>query len=347
MICPKCGREIPDGTVCPCSAGAPALSTNPALNVIKTIGSSPMFLVAAVLYSLGVLLTFIGNISASSDVTGWLMSFAYEMDVDMSYLYPYLQGASSTNAFSVVLSTIPAILIAVAFWLHYATCRGMKSGGISTAGLTIWKVMNYISLVCVIVAAVIFAVAFIIILIGGIASGDSDGAAVVGIAILCIIIVGIVFGLVIPYLIAEIRVINRTKNVAATGVPDNRVSQFLIVMNWISAVCAIISALTSLFLSPLVGLAGLASAVAVILETMCLTRYRREMTVLMYPPVQPVYAQPVQPAQPYQAYNQPAAPVQPVQSVQPTAPAEPVQPVEPAAPVEPAQEAGQEEKPEE
>lgn len=326
MICPKCGREIPDGTVCPCSMGTSMLSSNPALNVIKTIGSSSQFLVAAVLYSLGVLLTLIGNLSASSDVTAWLMNFAYEADVDMSYLYPYLQGASSTNAFSVVLSAIPAILIAVAFWLHYATCRGIKSGGISTAGLTIWKVMNYISLVCLCVAAAIFAVAFIIILIGGIASGDSDGAAVIALVIFCIIIVGIVFGLLIPYFIATIRVINRAKNVAATGVPDNRVSQFLIVMNWISAIFGVIGGLTSLFLSPLVGLAGLASAVAVILETLCLSRYRREMTVLMYPPVQPVYAQPVQPAQPYQAYSQPAAPVQPV------APAEPVQPAAPAQP---------------
>jgi len=327
MICPKCGREIPDGTVCPCSAGTPALSSNPALNVIKTIGSSSMFLVAAVLYSLGVLLTLIGDVSTSSDATAWLMNFAYQMDVDISYLYPYLQNAAGTNVFSVILSAIPTILIAVAFWMHYTTCRGMESGGISTAGLTIWKVMNYISLVFICLAAVIFAVAFIIIMIGGLASGNSDGAAAVGIAVFCILIVGLVFGLVIPYLIAQIRVINRAKNIAATGVPDNRVSQFLIVMNWISAVCAIISGLTSLFLSPLVGLAGLCSAVSTIIITLCLSRYRREMTVLMYPPVQPVYAQPVQPMQ--GGYAQPTVPVQPV------------------APVEQAPEAAPEEKPEE
>lgn len=342
MICPKCGREIPDGTVCPCSMGAPVLSSNPAVNVIKTIGSSSQFLIAAVLYSFGVLLTLIGNVSASSGATAWLMRFAYQADVDMSYLYPYLQGASGASAFSTVLSAIPAILIAVAFWLHYATCRSMKSGGISTAGLTIWKVMNYISLVVLCLAAVLCVIGFFIILIAGLASGGSDGAAVAGIVIFCILIMGLVFGLVIPYFIAIIRVINRAKNVAATGMPDNRVSQFLIVMNWISAVCSIIGGLTSLFLSPLAGLAGLVSAASTIIITLGLSRYRREMTVLMYPPVQPVYAQPVQPAQPYQAYNQPVVPVQPSA---PEAPAQPVVPAQPAAPVEQAPETAQEERP--
>ena len=44
MICPNCGREIPDGTVCPCTLEAPALSDNPAVNVVKRVGSSGMLL---------------------------------------------------------------------------------------------------------------------------------------------------------------------------------------------------------------------------------------------------------------------------------------------------------------
>ena len=51
MICPKCGRTVPDGAPCPC--GAPVLSSNPAVNLMKTLGSSPKFLTAAILYSVG------------------------------------------------------------------------------------------------------------------------------------------------------------------------------------------------------------------------------------------------------------------------------------------------------
>ena len=46
MICPKCGRTVPDGAPCPC--GAPVLSSNPAVNLMKTLGSSPKFLTAAI-----------------------------------------------------------------------------------------------------------------------------------------------------------------------------------------------------------------------------------------------------------------------------------------------------------
>ncbi len=309
MICPKCGRQIPDGTVCPCSMGTPALSDNPALNVLKTVGSSSQFLVAAVLYSLGVLLTLIGNLSASSGIMGWILDYAYQFDVDMSYLYPYLQNMGGTSAFSAILSSIPTILMAVAFWLHYSTCRGVKSGGISTAGLTIWKVMTYIVLVCLIVLAAIFAISMVIILIGGTAVAGDEGAMVVGVVVFCVILLGAMLALILPYLVAKIRIINRAKNVAATGIPDNRVSQYYIVINWIMAIFNIISGVSMLFLTPLSGIAGLCSAVAVILYTLCLTRYRSEMSAVMYPPVQPVYAQPVEPAAP----SQPAAPVEPAE----------------------------------
>ena len=47
MLCPKCGRMLPDGVPCPC--GAPLRSTNPAVNLIKTLGVSAKLLAAAVL----------------------------------------------------------------------------------------------------------------------------------------------------------------------------------------------------------------------------------------------------------------------------------------------------------
>ena len=68
MICPKCGRDIPDGTVCPCSLEGPPLSDNPALNALKTVGSSPLFLALAALMSAWALLTIFSSLGVSDAI---------------------------------------------------------------------------------------------------------------------------------------------------------------------------------------------------------------------------------------------------------------------------------------
>lgn len=67
MICPKCGRTVPDGAPCPC--GAPVLSSNPAVNLMKTLGSSPKFLAAAILYSVTVLFNLLASFGASDVIS--------------------------------------------------------------------------------------------------------------------------------------------------------------------------------------------------------------------------------------------------------------------------------------
>lgn len=115
-----------------------------------------------------------------------------------------------------------------------------------------------------------------------------------------------------------------------TGVPDSRISMFLIVMLWIVAIIGALNSLSFLFISPLVGVSALVGAAGQILLALCLKKYRDEMAKLM--PVsspygtqgyqqpyvqQPVYGQPQQQAQPYQQpyqapYQQPVqAPQQP------------------------------------
>ena len=96
MQCPKCGREIPYGTVCSCSANTP-LSSNPAVNVLKTIGSSPLFLTAAVLYSVATLISVFTSIMGNSGISDYLLYALYNADIDYSVLYPMvsaLNGAS-------------------------------------------------------------------------------------------------------------------------------------------------------------------------------------------------------------------------------------------------------------
>lgn len=318
MICPKCGREISDGAVCTCSVvqPTPILSSNPALNAIKTIGSSRLFLTAAILYSVSIVLNL--WTSVVGDSTYDIVS--YYTGVDLS-------AYANSNMLNMILSAVAAsaftILIAIGMWLHYSTCRRTDTGNISTAGLTICKVMFTITTVLMAISAVLSVILLLFVavsadsiayyllnyfwyLFDAVHDINDFAVALAIVAIMLIIFVIIYFTLAIIYYVLLIKTTNRIKTTALTGVPDNRISRFVIAMNYISAVFSGIGGLVMLISSPFTGLALLCSAVSTVLISICLSRYRKQSTILMYPPIQPVYAQPVQ-----QMYTQPAAPVQP------------------------------------
>ena len=328
MICPKCGREIPDGTVCPCTYQSPALSSNPAVNVIKTVGSSTIFLIMAILGTVGFVLTMISNVS---DTSGAIEQYIYELMYNYTGINPaYYASATETAGISSVISLISgsavSALTVVALWIHYATCKNQKNGNISTAALTIWKVFTWIAIVGLIIACVGVAILVVAIAVMGSATMPSDEyGLLVGVVVFLMIFFGALVGLALACEIAKLRVINRAKTIAYNGIPDNRVSQFLIVMTWIGGISSALTGLSSLFLLPVIGIANLSSAAVSILTALCLTRYKKEMTAVMYPPVQPVYAQPI--------YAQPAssaAPVAPEQSVAPVTEQTAEQPETPA-----------------
>lgn len=353
MICPKCGRVIPDGTQCPCSLGAAPLSSNPALNVIKTIGSSTQYLVMAILASAGVLLTILAGVAGSDSMSEAYYALA-NSGMDLSFLYDVMDVVESTSFISVVFASIPSILLAVGMWMHYATCRNTASGNISTAGLTLWKVILYINLICVCFLCVAILVVLVLALIGigamaseyyyGYNYEDGMAMGLTVVFVIAAIVVVVAFALGVISNICTIKTINRTKATAMSGVPDNRVPMYLIVMDYIMGGFSALSGLISLFSSPIAGLAVLTEAALLILMGMSLSRYRRQMTLLLYPPVQPVYTAPPVPYIPSQS---PVAPAPTQSSVPPQAPqpaeapestqaSEPLQPpAEPASSEEP------------
>lgn len=308
MICPKCGRDIPDGTVCPCSLEGPPLSDNPALNALKTVGSSPLFLALAVLMSAWALLTIFSSLGVS-DAMSSVYVYAFQYGLDMDQVQAIMNAMRSSSMVTAVLGSIPAILTAVAMWLHFSTCKSRQSGNISTAGLTICKVLSYISLVGLCLAGVLVLCGFAIIIIaflvsdaplgslfdayGGYysyGSSFSDEEATIAVVVVLgvfALIIGFAMGLAIAYQASIIRMINRTKTVAATGMADDRVSGYLVGMTGFSAACSIISGLFALFTAPLTGAASLAHAAGLILMIVLLRTYGKAMNQVLYPPMQP------------------------------------------------------------
>ncbi len=342
MICPKCGREIPDGTICPCSSGL--LSSNPTLQVIKSIGSSPLFLAAVLLHTLSAVFSIIIAFNPSAAAVD-VQRFLYDMGMDPELLQ-YVNGGT-TSVVSVIASSIVTLLVTLALWLLYATCRNRQTGNISTGGLTILKVITMLGIIGLCIVALTLVASGIFLLIG---SADESslygrGFAIIGAAFF---VAALVFILMIFYQISLYRALSLVKKASLTGMPNNRVSGFLIVMLWIVGIFSIIGGLVELFFNPLSAVGTLCNAVFRIVAALIFQRLRQEMTMLMYPPVQPVYAQPAAPVQGYQAYGQPTAPQGSVPPAAPAQPAAPSQPpvAEPVQPVQPAEPSPQEKAPE-
>lgn len=340
MICPNCGREIPDGTVCPCmlegQSMQPALSDNPAVNVLKTVGSSPMSLALAILFSLSALLSILST-AATSDTLSSMLYYFSSIGVDTTMLYQMMDSVRSTSVIQAILGSIPAILTAVAAWIHYCTCRSTASGNISTAGLTIYKVLRYISMIALCLVALLGVSAVVLLIFVFISEPGFASFALTPYTgmnaqdvQLTLIVALATFGafflffmvLSITYQASIIRTINRAKMVSQSGMADDRVSGYFIGMNYVLAAFALLSGLFSIMFSPLGGIASLVEAAALILISLLLHKYRTEMNAVRFPPVQPMGPDgmfPGYPAAPVQA-----PPVQqPPQEAQPAAPPAP------------------------
>lgn len=299
MICPKCGRTIPDGTQCPC--GAPVLSTNPAVNVIKTLGSSPKFLAAVVLYSVGVLFSLLAAFG-TTDLMTEIYYYGANFGVDPDVFYPMMNVMEGSSVVLTVLSMIPSILIAVGMWMFYTSCRNTQSGNVSTAGLTICKVLSYIGLVfvCLLAAIVLIVIVIAIAAIGSMGSSayyyyeysntSSLVAAQVLLGVVAVIFAAII-ALMIVYYVCIIKVINRIKASAINGVADNRIPRFMTGLMMVMGVLGGLSGLASLITSPVAGIGAILASVCMILMSLLLSEYRTQMTMLLFPPVQPMYGQ--------------------------------------------------------
>ena len=275
------------------------LSSNPAVNLIKTMGSSSKFLAAAVLYSVMVVFVILGSLNTGNLVNQLYYYGANYGMVDPDVFYTLMYFLDGSLVGWAVIGSIPSILIAVGMWLFYVSSRNTRSGNVSTAGLTICKVLAIISLVMICVAVAIslcILVIFMAVLGSNMSAATYYGyegvSALVAVQVILGIVAVILAALVVLYIlfyVSAVKVINRIKNSAINGVPDNRIPRFLTGFLMFLGVMGVLGGLITMVTNPLSGIASLASAVCFILLSMLLREYRNKMTMLLYPPVQPVY----------------------------------------------------------
>ncbi len=262
MFCPKCGMQIPDDSAFCHHCGQPVNSQpgsnqqyanyNPyqqpyaqtvaqpqgsqkVVDKLKSAGSSPLFLIAVIAFSLTIVISLITSIytSTSSDFADTIMILASKFGVDYDIYSTFTTASVASSIFSAVMSSLPSILVAIGLWLTYSSAIS-KSNRMKTSGLTLVKVVMVFYMVAL---DVLFGICEIVFLISSVAAtsyGVDDGTTILLVVFNILIIAIIAF--INVYYAFVIKSINTAKRVATTGVASDKVSSFVGVLCFISAV---------------------------------------------------------------------------------------------------------------
>lgn len=310
MICTRCGANIPDGAPCACGMpGGGPYSSNPAVNLIKRLGASKLFFVMVLLSTIGFVISTISTLMISPK------EMLENILREYPDLYPLLQdsiaegGGYISMLLGMIIAILPGLLVTVGMWLFHASCKNISTGGVQTTGLSMIRTAMIIILV---LFCTFFGLVFIILVISvpflspDVRYNGIDTVTVVVIALILIVIALMIF---LPYLISLIKTLSNIRAVCLNGAIHRDASQFLIVMNYIFGGILLLSGLSELTANPFGALSTFITAVSLILFSLLLSAYRREVNRILH-------SQAAVPPQAYMGYGQPGAQQQYPQNVQ-------------------------------
>lgn len=257
-----------------------------AIEVIKAIGKSPLFLAAVVAMTLSVLFNFFYQISGSNAAFDSLRETLGRIGLDRE-AREIVNSMEGVSVGSILISMVPSILIVIGLWLTYVSLSN-RTGPISTVGLTMIKVINIIELVFMCIAFAIVEIVLIAGMVGvSIVKNDTssaDGKTLAGLAggllVVGAIVLAAVFVLMIVYLSQIISSINTAKRTIATGVASDKVSAFVAVMSFIAAFFNVISLFSGDGALHVLGaLCGIASSICF---GVLIFKYKNAMRPIMY-----------------------------------------------------------------
>lgn len=261
MFCKMCGVENADGSAfckncginlsAPVAPATPAavppvqvtvqpLSTNPVLNAVKKVASSPLFLVAVIVYSLQILLTLINSTTIGARLEMFLYNLLDRFGGNAPYeFYEAVDSISRIGDIPYVLFTvvglIPTILICIGLWITYSSARNRLSDGMKTSGLTMIKVITIIQLVFSCISLALTEILLMLLVVGVAAEELYNAGVIIAILAFVVIISVAAYVLEIIYLAKIIKSINTAKNTITTALPSDKVSTFVAVWAFISA----------------------------------------------------------------------------------------------------------------
>ena len=290
------------------------------IRTVRTMLSSPLFLVGAIGYSVYGLFELLGGIAGNAAGSSMLNSLLNNLGsvqggygMSDNYLQMYMGAYSGVSLLGTLISAVPVILLAVGMWLLFASAKG--GAGINLTGLAMIRVIVIIQMVCACITVVLVEIVCIVVIagVGSIMSYLETGYEAGTIMILAMLVVAGIAAAEIIYYLKLLKTIRTMKDTIISGMPDSRVSKYVEIFCYIAGGFSGLSALFSLAGMSIYGFLGDAGlATANIVFAIYIMKYRQNMEQLMRSPntnpqpqyqettVQPQYQVP--PAQPqYQA----------------------------------------------
>lgn len=185
---------------------------------------SPIFLISVICYTLIQIMNLVGNSGGGLSV---LHSTLSEMGMSSSDISQLTGSLDQTITGFQLISALPGILMAVGLWITFVSALNDSSDGVSSAGLTMIRVVQ-------IVIGSLTGVALVFSLIGlaGMSSRINSDAvsSVVGMAILVVLVALVVVLVYYGLITSSLRKVIDTLH---TGVPDAGVSMTIAVLQFI------------------------------------------------------------------------------------------------------------------
>ncbi len=286
--CSSCGNQIKPGQTvyaapgytAPASTAKTPSSSHPVLNVVKRLASSQLFLVAVIAYSAQILFAIVNSAGTGAKVEILLYQLLDSLGGNVPYeAYKFVDSLSRIGDIPFVIGTflglIPSIIICAGLWMTYASAKNRLVDGMSTAGLTMIKVITVIQIIFTCLALAGVELILLLAVIGIALTTYAPGAAI-GVMVMLVLFVTAAYTLQIIYLVKIIKSINAAKKTIITGVPVAKASTFVAIWSFVVAFCAIFG-----LVSDFVG--SVATITFLICFGILVYKYNRSMKTVAHP----------------------------------------------------------------
>ena len=262
---------------------------------VKSLAASPLFLIGAILVSLGFLLSIVSAFVPVDYTRLFSMlppEVYYELDLsELQYALYTIQYDSALSAFLMQLPGLIFSALAVAgLWMTFASGKSGSSPSIRTSGLTILKVLQVFSIVgCALLALLLLILLVISLITGAIAQSESyymqDTVGMVVAVVAAVLLLGLAFCAVqIVYSAKVIGSLNAAKAAAAGSAMLKKASMFVAVLGFLMAGYTLIDLYgTFVFSGWLAALRNVCAAGAQIVFGICIIQFNKRVASLRAP----------------------------------------------------------------
>ena len=282
--CPVCGAENEENSeVCTqCNHNMKIQGDpSPALALLGQRTGSWMFRLAVGLYTMMVVYNIASIVLNVSFIDNYIVGAEKTLEEILSLqpgvLSPLAAAIGGMGAFVVVLILLPEILQWLGMGMFLLSARSLKEPSRETGGLSLLQVSAVIEAVFYLAAVLLVFFIFFMGMFREAQAGQLKLANGVVYGSL-LAVTASVGALVLAYEIKMIRTVQSIKNTMKTGLPDSRISLYVIVVNFIMSALVLMTAIMTVRYTGIEGfIASAAGTTVTLLVTFGLLLYRNRM----------------------------------------------------------------------